>query len=60
MIPEPIPEDCAMDETLQEEIALFRYRVIAELISGPLALGEKEKLLGAIVATTDPAAPIER
>jgi putative transposase len=49
MIPEPIPEDLRMDESWQEEIALFRYRVIAELIRGPLALGEKEKLLGAIV-----------
>jgi putative transposase len=37
-----------MDEALQEEIALFRYRVIAELISRPLAPGEKEKLLAAI------------
>jgi putative transposase len=48
MTSEPIPEDCAMDEALQEEIALFRYRVIAEMISGPLAPGDKERLLGAI------------
>jgi putative transposase len=37
-----------MDETLREQIALFRYGVIAELISRPLAPREKEKLLGAI------------
>ena len=41
-----------MDETLREQIALFRYGVIAELISRPLAPGEKEKLLGAIADRT--------
>lgn len=41
-----------MDETLREQIALFRYGVIAELINRPLAAREKEKLLGAIVART--------
>ena len=34
-----------MDETLREEIALFRYGVISELVSGPLAPGEAEKAL---------------
>lgn len=37
-----------MDETLREQIALFRYGVIAELVSRPLAPREKEKMLGAI------------
>jgi putative transposase len=41
-----------MDETLREQIALFRYGVIAELINRPLAVREKEKLVGAIVAST--------
>lgn len=30
-----------MDETLREVIALFRYGVISELVSRPLAPGEK-------------------
>jgi len=34
-----------MDETMREKIALFRYGVIAELVSGPLAPGEKQELL---------------
>lgn len=34
-----------MDENLAERIALFRYGVIAELVNGPLAPGEKEKTL---------------
>ena len=34
-----------MDENLVERIALFRYGVIAELVNGPLAPGEKEKTL---------------
>jgi transposase InsO family protein len=39
-----------MDETLREQIALFRYGVISELISRPLAPREKEALLSAIAA----------
>lgn len=39
-----------MDETLREQVALFRYGVIAELIGRTLAPREKEKLLGAIAA----------
>lgn len=34
-----------MDETLRERIALFRYGVIRDLVSRPLAPGEKERLL---------------
>lgn len=34
-----------MDENLRERIALFRYGVVAELVNGPLAPGEKEKTL---------------
>ena len=34
-----------MDESLRERIALFRYGVIRDLVSGPLAPGEKERLL---------------
>lgn len=34
-----------MDESLREQIALFRYGVIRDLVSGPLAPGEKERLL---------------
>jgi putative transposase len=41
-----------MDETLREKIALFRYGVIGELVSRPLAPREKEKLLAAIAAKT--------
>jgi putative transposase len=41
-----------MDETLREQIALFRYGVIAELIHGSLQAGEKEQRVGAIVART--------
>jgi transposase InsO family protein len=41
-----------MDETEREQIALFRYGVISELVSRPLAPGEKEKLLTAIAAKT--------
>ncbi len=37
-----------MDETLREKIALFRYGVISELVSRPLAPGKKERLLEAI------------
>lgn len=37
-----------MEETLREQIALFRYGVIAELVIRPPALREKEKLLCAI------------
>ena len=37
-----------MDEDLKEQIALFRYGVIAELIGRALAPREKEKLLCAI------------
>jgi transposase InsO family protein len=39
-----------MDENLREQIALLRYGVISELVSRPLAAGEKEKLLAAIAA----------
>lgn len=39
-----------MDETLREQIALFRYGVISELVSRPLAPREKETLLAAIAA----------
>jgi len=41
-----------MDETLREQIALFRHGVIAELVSRPLAPREKEKLLCAITEKT--------
>lgn len=34
-----------MDETLREAIALFRYGVISEMVSRPLAPGEKSGLL---------------
>lgn len=37
-----------MDETLREQIALFRYGVIAELVGRPPAPREKEKLLCAL------------
>lgn len=37
-----------MDETLREQIALFRFGVISELVSRPLAPGEKEQLLQSI------------
>jgi putative transposase len=39
-----------MDETLREQIALFRYGVISELVSRLLAPREKETLLAAIAA----------
>jgi transposase InsO family protein len=39
-----------MDPELCEEIALFRYGVISELVTRPLALGEKERLLSQIEA----------
>lgn len=39
-----------MEETLREQIALFRFGVISELVSRPLALGEKERLLQAITS----------
>ena len=39
-----------MDEDLREQIALFRYGVISELVSRPLAAGEKEMLLAGIAA----------
>lgn len=35
-----------MDEHQRERIALFRFGAIAELVNGPLAPGEKERLLG--------------
>ncbi len=38
-----------MDETLRETIALFRYGVISELVSRPLAPGEKSRLLSQII-----------
>lgn len=41
-----------MNETLREQIALFRHGVIAELVSRPLAPREKEKLLCAITEKT--------
>jgi hypothetical protein len=42
-----------MEETPpKDQIALFRYGVIADLVSRPLAPGEKEKLLGAIADKT--------
>lgn len=34
-----------MEESLREQIALFRYGVIRDLVSGPLAPGDKERLL---------------
>lgn len=34
-----------MDEDLREKIALFRHSVIRDLVSAPLAKGEKERLL---------------
>ena len=34
-----------MDETLREVIALFRYGVISEMVSRPMAPGEKAQLL---------------
>ena len=37
-----------MNETLREVIALFRYGVISELVSRPLAPGEKSRLLDKI------------
>jgi transposase InsO family protein len=39
-----------MKKTLREQIALFRYGVISDLVSGPLAPGEKEELLSKIAA----------
>ena len=39
-----------MDETMREQIALFRYGAISELVNGPLAQGEKENLLARLVA----------
>jgi len=39
-----------MKKTWREQIALFRYGVISDLVSGPLAPGEKEQLLGKIAA----------
>jgi putative transposase len=41
-----------MDETQREQVALFRYGVISELVNRPLAPREKEKLLAAIAAKT--------
>jgi len=38
-----------MDERLCEEVALFRYGVIGELVSRPLAPGEKQKTLERLV-----------
>ena len=34
-----------MEETLREQIALFRYGIIRDLVSGPLAPGNKARLL---------------
>ena len=39
-----------MDKKLREQIALFRYGVISELVARPLAPGEKEQLLSKIAA----------
>ncbi|MBU0610405.1 MAG: DDE-type integrase/transposase/recombinase [Armatimonadetes bacterium] len=39
-----------MDETMREKIALFRYGAISEVVNGPLAPGEKEKLLARLAA----------
>jgi putative transposase len=39
-----------MDKKLREQIALFRYGVISELVTRPLAPGEKEQLLSKITA----------
>jgi transposase InsO family protein len=39
-----------MDETLREQVALFRYGVISDLVTRTLAPGEKETLLTAIAA----------
>lgn len=41
-----------MQESLREQIALFRYGVISELVSRPLAPGEKEQLLTQLAART--------
>ncbi len=41
-----------MDETLREEIALFRYGVISTLVMHSLAPGEKEKRLAEIICQT--------
>ena len=41
-----------MDEDRREQIALFRYGVISELVSRPLAAGEKENLLSSLAAKT--------
>ena len=41
-----------MDETLREQIALFRHGVISELVNRPLAPREKEKLLAAVASKT--------
>lgn len=41
-----------MNETLREEIALFRYGVISQMVLCPLAPGEKERLLTAAVSQT--------
>ena len=37
-----------MDETVREQLALFRYGVISELVTRTLAPGEKETLLAGI------------
>jgi hypothetical protein len=37
-----------MDETLREQLELFRYGVISELVTRTLAPGEKETLLAGI------------
>src|SRR5262249_59044637 len=52
MVPAPFWRLSTMDETEREQIALFRYGVISELVSRPLAPREKEKLLAAIAAKT--------
>ena len=38
-----------MDDELRERIAVFRHGVIRDLVAGPLAPGEKERLLAEIV-----------
>ncbi len=41
-----------MEETLREQIALFRYGIIRDLVSGPLAPGDKARLLEEIAEKT--------
>lgn len=39
-----------MTEERREQIALFRYGVVAELVNGPLAPGEKERIIERLMA----------